>query len=644
VGFGERIPAIIPENGVLSMDLKRVYKKLDLSLAYSKLDLKAVYGRSFGEFVIGSTSGESAFLNLDVLKTHLHLIGLTGTGKSFFLELLARELLHMGKGFCLIDPLGFLYDSLLNYISYHPQYAERIVFFNPGQPSNLVVGYNPFKFERGTGDRSAFVRALAMSLIKVFETDPSVAQRLSNTLQQALIPTVDASLTPYELMYFVIGDTTVRNRILAQCSDPIVRDFWKRFDSLPNRTREEKLGSLENRILEFARRDMIKATLGQTSDLIDVHHIVENNKILLVRLAETTWLSQSDGYIIGTLLVNELHHHAMKRSQADAAAHPFYVIIDEFQHFLTPDASRALATWRQKGMHLVLAHQHLKQLENEHLNPKTLILDAVMAEARSKVIFATYPADAKILAEYFAPEWNLKELKHRLYRTTVLNYELEKHVLEGWGHVTSTGDSFGSSRGTGKGGGVVTTESTTSMPDDGFLMGADLEALRLNKSVGEYESAIDSWNEAYGSQTSESDISSTHETLVLRPVLGQEIASEEFWTYQEQQFRQAAKLMNLDTQYAIVKVKNSPSMMVKIKTLTPYPADQEKIVEAYQVSKSNSKDVYLTYSERVELWKKNQDRLKSGVEAEEMSSEESSEPVQIEIVATKGKTGKDFKD
>lgn len=27
----------------------------------------------------------------------------------------------------------------------------------------------------------------------------------------------------------------------------------------------------------------------------------------------------------------------------------------------------------------------------------------------------------------------LDEVKQRLYRTTVLNYELEKHILEGWG-------------------------------------------------------------------------------------------------------------------------------------------------------------------------------------------------------------------
>lgn len=594
------------------MNPRKLYNRIRPEQVYGKRRPEDVYGQVPGHIAIGSSGGASKFLPLDVLKTHLHVVGLTGTGKSFFLELLARELMHLGKGFCLIDPLGFLYDSLVNYVAHHPEHAERVVFFNPGAPSDLVVGYNPFRFEREQGDRSAFVKALAMSLIKVFETDPSVAQRLRNTLQHALTPTVEAALTPYELMYFVTHDTSVRNRIVAQSGDAIARDFWKRFDSLPIRSQEELLGSLENRILEFARLEMVKATLGQTQRVLDIPDIIEHNKILLIRLAETTWLSQSDGYIIGTLLVNDLHHHAMKRSQAVAAARPFYLIIDEFQHFLTPDAARGLATWRQKGMHMVLAHQHLKQLVSKHLDPPELILDAVMSNARNKMIFATYPTDAQILAQYFAPEWDLKELKHRLYRTTVLNYELEKHVLEGWGHVESTGESFSSGLVGGTGSGAISTESTVSLPDEGFLMGADSEALRLSKSVGEYESALESWNEASGSQSGESDISSSHETLVMRPVLGKEVASEEFWTHDEQQFRQAVKLMSLETQHAIVKLQNQPSMMVKIRTIVPYPAGKEQVEKIYAISKSSSHEVYLTYNERMSLWRENQERLQAG--------------------------------
>lgn len=595
------------------MDPKQVFRRIDPKEVFRRHNPKDVFNRSSDDILIGAGGSGGLFLNLAILKTHLHVIGLTGTGKSFFLELLARELMHMRKGFCLIDPLGFLYDSVVNYIAYHPEHAGRVVFFDPGKPSEMLVGYNPLKFDVMKRDASiaAFVRAVAVSLIKVFKTDPAVAQRLNNTLQQALMPTVEAGLTPYELFYFFASDTEVRNRILARCSDHIALDFWRKFDLLPRQARSELLGSLENRVVEFTRLEMIKTTLGQTRNMIDVSEIMEKDKILLVRLAETTWLSKSDGYVIGTLLVNDLYHHVLKRTQESVKRHPFYLIIDEFQRFLTPDVAEALDACRQKGLHLILAHQHLGQLVSKHVDPETLILDSVLANAKTKVIFGTYPADAKKLAEFFAPEWNLKELKHRMHRTTVLNYELERHALEGWGHVSSTGDSVGSGRGASTGGGVISTESTVSMPDDGFLEGAADEALRLSKSVGEYESAVDSWNEFSGSSYSESDVSSSHEALLMRPILGKEIASEEFWTYQEKQFQQAAKLMSLETQHALVKVQNHPSMLVKIKTVVPYPKHLEKIAAAFEVSKKVAPDVYLTYDERLLVWQENQRQLQA---------------------------------
>ena len=44
-------------------------------------------------------------------KTHMHVIGSSGSGKSKFLESMMRGDLQNRQGFCLIDPHGELYED-----------------------------------------------------------------------------------------------------------------------------------------------------------------------------------------------------------------------------------------------------------------------------------------------------------------------------------------------------------------------------------------------------------------------------------------------------------------------------------------------------------------------------------------------------
>ena len=442
------------------------YKKFPL---YERID-PDLYNRPRDQIRIGFEKDGDFYLLLEKLKYHLHVLGLTGTGKSFFLDLLCQQLLHLGRGFCLIDPLGFLYQSVVNFISHHPEYADKVIFFDPTRPSDYMVGYNPIKPPK-EGSLMAHVSSVVDSMIKTFETDPVIAQRLDEMLTYALLPTIKAGLTASELAYFGMADRRVRDAILARANDPEVDDFWfNDFDSLPHKDRRSEISSFRRRIGKFARSEMVCATLGQTTNTIDIPDIVENGKILLVNLQETEWLSQRDAYLMGTLLLNDFYHYALKRKKAEAEAKRYYLIIDEVQHFLTPNAAKMLETCRQKGLHMVLAHQHLGQLYNDHMKPRDAIYKAVMSVARNKIIFGSYPDDAEHLARFFGPEWPLDEVKQRLYHITVLNYEMEKHVLEGWADT----DTDTISEGDFEGG--ATISGTTAVQDGSPVPGCPAEA------------------------------------------------------------------------------------------------------------------------------------------------------------------------
>src|SRR5262250_2500914 len=82
-------------------------------------------------------------LDSEARRTHMHVIGSSGSGKSKFLESLMRGDLKNRQGFCLIDPHGQLYEDVLAYCSHHV--LERdLILLNLSRP-DTIVGFNPFE-------------------------------------------------------------------------------------------------------------------------------------------------------------------------------------------------------------------------------------------------------------------------------------------------------------------------------------------------------------------------------------------------------------------------------------------------------------------------------------------------------------------
>src|SRR2546430_10370852 len=76
-------------------------------------------------------------------RTHMHIIGSSGSGKSKFLEWMIRGDLSNRQGFCLIDPHGTLYNDVLNYCAHHVTDRE-IILLNLSSPDS-IIGFNPFR-------------------------------------------------------------------------------------------------------------------------------------------------------------------------------------------------------------------------------------------------------------------------------------------------------------------------------------------------------------------------------------------------------------------------------------------------------------------------------------------------------------------
>src|ERR1043165_7571107 len=112
-------------------------------------------------------------------KSHAHVIGSTGAGKSKLIEAILREALLKGKPFCLIDWHGTLYRDMLTALSVlRPK--RKIWLLNASEPE-YVTGFNPFL--RNCSEPSAAVSRLIDATVKPWgatSTDdtPQLAQVL----------------------------------------------------------------------------------------------------------------------------------------------------------------------------------------------------------------------------------------------------------------------------------------------------------------------------------------------------------------------------------------------------------------------------------------------------------------------------------
>src|SRR5947199_8817578 len=85
--------------------------------------------------------GRAIRLKPEERKTHMHVIGSSGSGKSKFLEWMMRGDLENRQGFCLIDPHGTLYQDVVNYCA-HDGRNNNVILLNLSSPDKLIR-FNP---------------------------------------------------------------------------------------------------------------------------------------------------------------------------------------------------------------------------------------------------------------------------------------------------------------------------------------------------------------------------------------------------------------------------------------------------------------------------------------------------------------------
>lgn len=343
---------------------------------------------------IGTTENEEGaplFLSSDDLKAHAHGIGASRSGKSKFIEHIAREFVKSRQGFCLIDPGGTLYEAMVQWLAYVKPSRADITLLDPSY-ENRVVGFDPLHItgEKSDAAISARVdRMVSLTLKALQVSDISNAPRLIRVMRCLYYVLIEQDLSIDAVRYFLNPrHFGIRDKIIDRIQSEAIKDQWLMLTSKRTDAYINTVESTANRLFRFLTQPTIRRMLAVPSNSIDVGRIINNRGVLLVNLKPNDYFSEDSAKIIGAFLFNEIWAAVRRRTREEIRKSPkFFLLVDEFQDFATPDFAQMLDQAAKYGLHLMLFHQNYDHLQSD--------LKTAMSACHTRFVFGgVHQADA----------------------------------------------------------------------------------------------------------------------------------------------------------------------------------------------------------------------------------------------------------
>lgn len=340
-------------------------------------------------------------------RRHLYTIGKSGSGKSVFIQNLAVQDIQNGEGVCVIDPHGDFVEYVLQHIP--KERVDDVIYFNPSDIER-PIGLNMLEVK--TEEQKDFATQEMISIFYKMVTDPSMIGPMFEHNMRNVMLTLMADLeepgTIAEIPRMFTDDTFVK-KYLQKLHDPVVRSYWeKEMAKTSDFHKSEMLGYLISKVGRFVENEMVRNIIGQSHSGFNFREVMDQKKILLVNLAKGL-VGEINANLLGMIIVSKLQMAALERaSLPEEERHDFFLYIDEFQNFITESIATILSEARKYRLELIIAHQYMKQLEDN--KGKTTVRDAVLGNAGTIVSFRIGTDDAEILAKEFAPVFGSYDL------------------------------------------------------------------------------------------------------------------------------------------------------------------------------------------------------------------------------------------
>ncbi|KKP69472.1 MAG: hypothetical protein UR87_C0017G0002 [candidate division CPR3 bacterium GW2011_GWE2_35_7] len=343
------------------------------------------------------------FQTLPDRRRHTYIIGQTGVGKSEFLKSLAVQDIKEGKGVAFIDPHGDAVEDILTKIP--PERAEDVIYFDPGD-TERPMGLNILE-AKSEDQKHLIVNSFIALLYKLYDPGHTgiMGPRLERAIRNVMLTAMsEEGNSMVEVLRLLISPEFAKEKV-ALVKDPLVKQYWtEELAQTSDFHKSETLGYFVSKFDRFVTEKLMRNIIGQSYSAFDFREVMDQSKILLVNLSKGK-IGEENSNFLGLILVPRLLVAAMSRSAdtTEEERKDFFLYVDEFQNFATPDFATILSEARKFRLSLVVANQYIAQMD-EHVK------NAIFGNVGTTVAFRVGVNDGEFMQNRFDPVFNKTDL------------------------------------------------------------------------------------------------------------------------------------------------------------------------------------------------------------------------------------------
>jgi len=331
-------------------------------------------------------------------RRHLYMVGKSGVGKSKLLELLMRQDIAYGHGFCFIDPHGDVIEAMLDFVPENR--IQDVVLIDPTD-INYPTSFNPLQ-----NVDPVFKHQLAQGLIEVMEKQfgANWTPRLEHVFRFTVLALLDYPHSTMRGMISMLTDRNYRQKVVEYIEDDMVKRFWAiEFADWSEKFDTDAIIPLVNKLGQFLSDPLLRNIFGQKENKIDLEKLIEEKKLIFINTSKGR-LGEENSSFLGAMFITKIKQAGMARaSLPEKDRYDFYLYVDEFHNLVTETFENILSEARKYGLCLTVAHQYMGQLI-----PR--VQAAVLGNVGSIIIFRVGGEDAVKLKPEMAPIFDVKDM------------------------------------------------------------------------------------------------------------------------------------------------------------------------------------------------------------------------------------------
>ncbi|MCA9308460.1 TraM recognition domain-containing protein, partial [candidate division WWE3 bacterium] len=230
---------------------------------------------------------------------------------------------------------------------------------------------------------------------------PKFERAVRNMMLTAM---ADPKATLIDVLRLII-DKNYHKEFLPKITDPLIKRYW--VDEVANTSdyhKSETMGYFVSKFDRFVTERTMRNILGQSESAIDFSKMMAEKKIFLADLSKGK-IGEENANFLGLILVPRILSAALGRATL-LGKHDFpdfYLYVDEFQNFATPDFATILSEARKYKLNLTVANQFIGQLTDD-------IKNAMFGNVGTLAAFRVGVDDSDYLAKQFEPIFSASDL------------------------------------------------------------------------------------------------------------------------------------------------------------------------------------------------------------------------------------------